>query len=179
MHVPETVSQNVIELNLSMIDRALATLQRIGIEDYQRSAKIIYGSSCGSHFRHIIQHYEGFLSGVGTGEVDYDQRDRDAESGRDPKAAERALREIRNKLSQLAHGGTLRVQQNHNPALSAPSAFSSVERELQFLLSHTVHHFAVIGIAMHSYGISLPDDFALAPSTAFYLQSRAMTSAMC
>ena len=41
---------------------------------------------------------------------------------------------------------------------------SSLGREFQFLVSHTVHHFAMIGSICHDLGIPLDDDFGVAPS---------------
>ncbi|NIP97468.1 MAG: hypothetical protein GWO24_30170, partial [Akkermansiaceae bacterium] len=38
-------------------------------------------------------------------------------------------------------------------------------RELQFLVSHTVHHFAMIGGICRALGVALEDDFGVAPST--------------
>ncbi len=45
---------------------------------------------------------------------------------------------------------------------------STVGRELQFLVSHTVHHFAIIAVMHSSQGIELPPDFGIAPSTLKY-----------
>jgi len=42
---------------------------------------------------------------------------------------------------------------------------SSVRRELQFLQGHTVHHFALMATMLKFYGINVPRDFGIAPST--------------
>ena len=42
---------------------------------------------------------------------------------------------------------------------------STPGRELQFLVSHTVHHFAMIGGICHSLGVEVDKDFGVAPST--------------
>ncbi len=42
---------------------------------------------------------------------------------------------------------------------------SSLGRELQFLASHSVHHFAMIGGICRALEAPLPDDFGAAPST--------------
>jgi hypothetical protein len=42
---------------------------------------------------------------------------------------------------------------------------SSIARELQSLLSHTVHHYALIAIALRLQGIEPSAEFGVAPST--------------
>ena len=42
---------------------------------------------------------------------------------------------------------------------------SSVRRELLFLLSHTVHHNALVKELLRARGHALADDFGVAPST--------------
>ena len=42
---------------------------------------------------------------------------------------------------------------------------STMVRELQFLLSHTVHHFALISTMNSINNIATPEDFGIAPST--------------
>jgi hypothetical protein len=45
------------------------------------------------------------------------------------------------------------------------SMWSTACRELQALRSHTIHHFAVIAMALHAWGIAADPDFGVAPST--------------
>ena len=42
---------------------------------------------------------------------------------------------------------------------------STVYRELQFLVSHTIHHYAIIGTILRSRGFEPGMDFGVAPST--------------
>ena len=42
---------------------------------------------------------------------------------------------------------------------------SSIERELEFLQSHTIHHYALIGFKLRAFGFDLPVEFGVAPST--------------
>jgi uncharacterized damage-inducible protein DinB len=45
------------------------------------------------------------------------------------------------------------------------AAQSTVARELVFVLSHTIHHQAIIALLLASAGQSTPERFGLAPST--------------
>lgn len=168
--MPELAACFVTRQNIAVIDRAGDLLASIGSQDYARRLDLIYGASCGDHYRHIIQHYLAFFAGLSADEIDYDLRDRAAEMAHDRDAALSALGEIRRQLLVLnASDEPIRVRQNYDPTMPGEPVTSGIRRELQFLLSHTVHHFALIGIAAKALGVILPDGFALAPSTAYYL----------
>jgi hypothetical protein len=51
---------------------------------------------------------------------------------------------------------------------SSPRSQSTIRRELQFLLSHTVHHYALIAIILKIQGFDCDEDFGVAPSTLKY-----------
>jgi hypothetical protein len=42
---------------------------------------------------------------------------------------------------------------------------STVARELQFLLSHTVHHYALVALVLRLRGFEPGEEFGVAPST--------------
>ncbi len=47
----------------------------------------------------------------------------------------------------------------------ALASSSSLRRELHFLLSHTVHHYALIAMILARHGVEVEPDFGVAPST--------------
>ncbi len=50
---------------------------------------------------------------------------------------------------------------------------TTVGRELAFVLSHTIHHNALIGVMAAMLGVPVPDRFGYAPSTLVHLEKRA------
>ena len=48
---------------------------------------------------------------------------------------------------------------------------TSLARELEFLVSHTVHHYALVAVLAHAHGVIMPADFGMAPSTLKYRQT--------
>ena len=50
---------------------------------------------------------------------------------------------------------------------------STGRRELQFLLSHSVHHYAIIAMICGQHEIEVPEGFGVAPSTLKYRESTA------
>ena len=124
--------------------------------------------SIGAHVRHSIDHVASLLDTPVPGRVDYDHRRRGTvvEQSRTAALAE---------LERLAH----RLQWLPDEVLEAPveltavvdrsgrrvSALSTVARELVFVLSHTIHHQAIIALLLAAAGQATPHRFGLAPST--------------
>jgi uncharacterized damage-inducible protein DinB len=50
---------------------------------------------------------------------------------------------------------------------------TSVDRELVFLASHTIHHMAIIGMLAEQAGVEVGAEFGVHPSTLRYLQRQA------
>ena len=58
----------------------------------------------------------------------------------------------------------------------SPWSNSTIRRELQFLVSHTVHHYALIGLILKTMDVSVPENFGVAPSTLKHEQSQKDTA---
>jgi uncharacterized damage-inducible protein DinB len=56
-------------------------------------------------------------------------------------------------------------------------AASTPDRELQFLASHTVHHFALVALLLRLAGVSVPDGFGVATATARHREAAATRDA--
>jgi uncharacterized damage-inducible protein DinB len=129
--------------------------------------------SIGAHFRHVLDHYLAFLHGLGHGRIDYDQRERDPEIEADLRVA-RATADRIGAALQAITPTTLRALIMVNVAVATESHGepswepSTVQRELAFLLSHTVHHYALISLHARRHGVELGEDFVVAPSTLEY-----------
>ncbi|AFP29100.1 hypothetical protein MRBBS_0162 [Marinobacter sp. BSs20148] len=61
----------------------------------------------------------------------------------------------------------------HNSAGKHQTVKTSVERELVFLASHTIHHTAIIGMLAEQAGVKVSSDFGVHPSTLRYLEGQA------
>jgi len=104
----------------------------------------------------VIEHYSCFLAGHASGRVNYDARERDPALERDRGAALARIEELAGELRRLARADLeapaevrLECGSGGEPAQWSRS---TVGRELQFLLSHTVHHFALIGLLLAQRG---------------------------
>jgi uncharacterized damage-inducible protein DinB len=162
--------------NIVAIEQGIKLIGGLSAAVYTERAALCFNSSAGGHLRHVIEHYLSFLIGAETGEVDYEARARDGLIETDPDYAVGQLRAISERLNRLAVEGadmSLNVRAETTPA-DAEDIWcrSTVLRELEFLLSHTVHHYALIAVVCRLAGQDVPKDFGVAPSTLRYLQAQ-------
>lgn len=158
--------------NVAALRQGMELLAGLSAEAYTRRTPACFNSSAGGHLRHVVEHYLSFLQGAETGEIDYEARARDPLIESDPRHASAQLEAIGERLERLAADRELRVRAECAPAETVTWGGSSVARELEFLLSHTVHHYALIAVICHVGGHPLPKDFGMAPSTLRYLQAQ-------
>jgi len=174
-------SECLFDENASLLERTAALLEDLEPDTYATVDARCLGGSIGGHTRHCVEFYQGFLAGLEGGRIDYDARARDARIENELAHAIAALRRTAAHLRQAATTQDtmhlLRVIENHTGKDTDWSA-TSVGRELRFLLSHTVHHCALIAILLRLRGREVPEGFGIAPST---LRHRAAqkTSASC
>jgi uncharacterized damage-inducible protein DinB len=124
--------------------------------------------SVGEHVRHCLDHFRVLATAGRSAQLTYDQRRRGSAVETSRRAALQEIDRLLDELGLLAaaplqrrvyiralvhHGGT------------AVFAASSLARELAFVVQHTIHHFAVIGLLLHQLGVPVPTGFGLAPST--------------
>lgn len=130
-----------------------------------------FSSSIGEHIRHNLDHFTSFFDGLERGRIDYEARRRDDGIAR---STEHALADIERHLAALealsdAPEQSIAVREENDSADETLSWLSSsVGRELQFLLGHTVHHHAIIALLLSQHGVALPEGFGVAPSTQRY-----------
>ncbi len=112
-----------------------------------------------------------------TGQVDYDARLRDEMLEIDPDYASGKMTNLITFLESLEPqqlADALKVKMDSGAAHEAAPIWSdsSVRRELQFLISHTIHHYALIATLCGNEGMDLPKDFGVAPSTLRFRKSK-------
>ncbi len=158
-----------IEENITALQQGIDLLVDIDDVAYRKKVEIVFGGSLGGHVRHNLDHYLNFLDVVDTGEIDYESRQRDHSIESDRQYAIERTQEIRSRLVALAESGQdkeLRIRMEGGSADERTRwAGSSVSRELEFLLSHTIHHYALASIMCRLLGVNPGRDFGVAPST--------------
>ena len=157
-----------------VLDQLYDVIDRLGDEQYARKPIGVITSSIGAHVRHCLDHVRELMRIAHSRELDYDRRERgtDVEMRRD--AALELISELRQQLSEL-DPSERPIQVSTMLASDQPPVIvqSSVAREVAFVLSHTIHHHALIGVMVKSLGGWLPERFGYAPSTVAHLATAA------
>lgn len=154
-----------VQANLAVIRQGIALLSTLNDDRYVCRIDAAYRASIGGHLRHIIEHYLGFLGGLDHGLVDYENRARDPLMETSRTYAADTLAAIADRLETLAEAGADRPMPLHAETSPDARAETSVLRELEFLLSHTIHHYALVAVMARLQGFEPAGDFGIAPST--------------
>ncbi|MEZ5314210.1 MAG: DinB family protein [Thermoanaerobaculia bacterium] len=168
----------VLAANLHCLDQAIVLLERMPESAFAR-VDTRHARTAGPHLRHVLDHYSSFLSGLPEFRIDYDARERDPRLETSIAFAVDRLREISGGLVLLDQElleMPIEVRLESGGPEEEQWSRSTVRRELQFLLSHTVHHFALIALVLERHGVEVPEDFGVAPSTLKHWQSHQSVS---
>ena len=153
---------------IGLLSQLRALIDALTDEEYTRKPVGAVESSIGGHVRHNLDHVGALLRGLPIGRVCYDHRDRDTDVERDRLAARDAIRRLEAELFAFdwpAAPARVELEALVEPDLPPALALTSVERELAFVVGHTIHHNALIRVMVKVLGRTVPADFGYAPST--------------
>jgi hypothetical protein len=143
--------------------RGIGLLESLDEEIYTKTS---YGvGSIGSHFRHNLDFADNLLKGLETGRIDYNERERDVRVETDRQYARERFLNLIKTLKNVPPDESGRELLVRSEIAEEVWHVSTPGRELEFLHSHTIHHFALIAEKLHSFGIEAARDFGVAPST--------------
>jgi uncharacterized damage-inducible protein DinB len=145
-------------------------------EQYRQKPVGAVSGSAGGHVRHCLDHVAALLAGAERGAVDYDQRQRGTDVETSRAAALDAIRDLERQLLAFPaypEGRPLRLAVTVSCALPLVEVGTTLGRELVFVLSHTVHHNALIAVVAKTLGVPVPERFGYAPSTIAHLEKSA------
>jgi hypothetical protein len=155
-------SELLVRTNLGWLSQARALLESMTDEQYA-------AHNTGGQMRHALEFYQCFLQGLPHGHINYDARRRDPQVEQCRRTAlalaDRLARQLQ-EVALMAVDHPLRVRME-DASPDDPELLSSVGRELQVLSSHTVHHFAILALALPA-AIEMSPTFGVAPSTLRY-----------
>lgn len=152
----------------TLLDQLASLLGSLDDKQFIQAPVGTITSSIGAHVRHCLDHVRELLEGIIIGEMNFDVRKRGTDVERDRLLAIAEIRMLRSKLEVLSEK-TLDydIRLTLLPSADAPSMCvrTSVAREAAYVLSHTIHHNAIIAAAAKMLGLTPPDRFGYAPST--------------
>lgn len=157
-------SQSLIDANIHALKEGAELLLMLDSEQYGSGLEPAFQATIGAHYRHAIEHYRCLFIQIAKGVFCYDKRERDEELESDREYALQSIADIICKLETIDI--ELFDQQYHivDHQLTAPLA-TTLQRELLFLQSHTVHHYAIIAAMARGLGKKPMRDFGVAIAT--------------
>lgn len=164
----------LIDENLQAISQLIQLVNRLSADQYQRGFGLQDQHTVGKHVRHIIDHYQALLSGIDAALINYEHRQREEALETQPDAARRRLLTVCDFLGQLRdndHRSPVSI--DYPTGTQSFTINSSVDRELVFLSSHTIHHMAIIGLLAEQLGMQPGATFGVHPSTLRHWQRQA------
>ena len=153
---------------IALLQQCLRLINQLTPEQYTHTNAPLYNSGIGPHLRHCIEHYQSFCNAWSSGQINYDHRARSGDIESTPSAATDAIYSIIDALQKLQKDDLdqgIKTCMDCGTTGEENFSLSSVRRELQFLTSHTVHHYALIAMILHHQGITPEKGFGIAPST--------------
>ena len=140
-------------------------LRQLTNEEFMQKNPELSNATIGEHMRHIIELFGCLLENYDYGLINYDDRKRDV-----------LLQTDKNEAIAIIEKYLLEIDKPNKPLSLTHNCFSSIEllqtnyfRELIYNLEHSIHHQALIKVALHNLPhIKIPSSFGVAPSTLEY-----------
>jgi hypothetical protein len=143
-------------------------IERLDDTNYVRPAADRTTGGIGGHVRHCLDHVSALIAGTRTGLCAYDRRQRGTEVETSRTAAIDAITDLMIELLHLdvaTLDSEVFVETQLDPSGAMIITRSSVCREVAFLVSHTIHHNAIVGQMLQSRGLEVMPRFGLAAAT--------------
>lgn len=161
----------------AILRQAIDLLDELTVEEYQKQLPPHFPSSIGAHIRHIVDHFIALMDGHEQGHVDYNKRHRHNDIEQLPCSAAQCLKHLVTWLNELSDEWLdkplditteIDVSRTHSTTCQ-----STLQRELVFVSSHAIHHFALIRIMCGMQNKAIPELFGYAPATITHLNRTA------
>ena len=160
------IIQNLVEIN--------DLLKGLSQEQYNRKLEILTDASIGQHVRHILEFYQCLFKGDETKEVNYDARLRDLKLESDVHFASKTIDGIINALLDIKEDFAVTFVADYSTSQDQKSLQikSSFFRELAYNLEHSIHHQALIKVAITEMQLTslVKNTFGYAPSTIRHIK---------
>ena len=145
-------------------------LKSLSNDQYSRKIKHLGNASIGGHTRHIIELIQCVNKGYDSDTVDYLNRIRNLDLENSKSLALEVLLEIEKELKRSDKNLKMVVE---NTSLDC-SVNTTYFREVVYNTEHTIHHLALIKVALLEMNLDLVNhDFGMAYSTIQYQASLA------
>jgi len=156
-HMQKTIRELIFQLD--------ETIKNLPPGVFSAPSKSLAGASIGSHVHHIIEMYQSLLNGYDSGVVKYERRIIDKDTEILPVLATNRLELLMMELYK--NNKDLVLVTGFDERSSGHKMDTNYYRELLYCFEHTIHHMALIRIAIIELtNMKLPGNFGVSLSTS-------------
>lgn len=163
---------NSVNQTLLQVKEIIETIQKLPPKN---KAHMYCELNIGNHIRHINDHFLAVKQGITSGTIDYNLRNRGSKIETDAHVALNVLDELQdwvNSIDVKQLDSNIQVFSEVNSVQTESLEFkSSLAREFLYLINHTIHHTAHVGLIARNQGINIPIDSGLAPCTRTFMRN--------
>lgn len=169
-------AREIIKANREALEQGLTLLSMLNDDQYAYLGEPRFTSTIGQHVRHVVDMYLALMVDENNNLIDYDCRRRGSLIESSCVRGIEALRKVLSWLDALdpMHVARRTVLVKSEVSLQKSASVtleSSLMRELVFVGSHTVHHYALIKVIANDQGLHVATGFGIAPATASFLRN--------
>jgi uncharacterized damage-inducible protein DinB len=150
------------------LEELMRLVLTLPVEVYCARTSRVSGS-IGEHVRHVLDHLSSLVAACPSAVLSYDHRTRGTAVETEPSEA---VREMMRLDAALERWGDRSLDEPVAVAAvvatngQSVNGWSTLARELAFVVSHTIHHQAIVALLLEQQGTGVPDErFGYAPST--------------
>jgi uncharacterized damage-inducible protein DinB len=151
-----------------LLEELATLLSGISTEVYCAGFVSEVSGSIGEHVRHCLDHVSALVAADPAVTLSYDHRHRGTLIEADRTAALERIEQLGDALAGWATRSMeepVRVESKISPSGEVAVGWSTLARELAFVVSHTIHHQAIIGLLLAIHGRPVPSRFGHSPTT--------------
>ncbi|MES2734319.1 MAG: DinB family protein [Bacteroidota bacterium] len=157
----------LVKTSQEVLVQLVGLLAQLSPTQYAAPLGLLSKNSIGNHVRHIIEFWECQLKGIAAGVINYDARERNLMLETDPAFVRTILENLTYSIDKLEGDQEILLQVCYQHEAESSFVKTTVYRELAYNIEHTIHHLAIIKIAvLQMYpAVVLPPHFGVAHST--------------
>ena len=148
-----------------LLDALGSVLLQVSQAAYTAKPLAEVSGSVGEHVRHVLDHVAALAAARPHGVLTYDRRERGTAIETDSLRGIFRLKAALGDLDDATLRSSILVITILERGQPAVATWSTLNRELAFVISHTIHHQALIATLLAIGGGDVPEAFGVAPST--------------
>ncbi|MDW3208978.1 MAG: DinB family protein [Reichenbachiella sp.] len=167
---------DIIPASQRILDQLTHLLENLTNDEYSKTLAVLHDNSIGQHMRHTLEFFICLTTGLTSGVVNYDERERDVFLESNTLEALTIIAKLKETLDEIKKNQPLKLLQQGYDVGSDKiyEVESNLYRELIYNIEHAVHHMALMKIGLREVKpeLELPKDFGVASSTIKFRQSQ-------